>query len=69
MKLEDILAKCPECGSQDKTVHRKMIDNYHAHAETESFKCENCGFVFETNDKSSTEEKNKIVRDLNKKIL
>jgi ATP-dependent Zn protease len=26
-------AKCPECGSTDKIVKRRMIDNHHAHAE------------------------------------
>ena len=33
MKLEEILAPCPKCGSKDKHVHRKMLDNHRAHAE------------------------------------
>ena len=27
MKFEDLIAKCPKCGSTDKTAHRRFIDN------------------------------------------
>ena len=43
MKFEDLIAKCPKCGSTDKTAHRRFIDNHHAHAELKEFKCDNCG--------------------------
>ncbi|MDL2246253.1 TIGR04165 family Cys-rich peptide [Methanobrevibacter sp. OttesenSCG-928-K11] len=66
MKLEDLLAKCPECGSQDKTAHRRMIDNHKAHAELDCFKCENCGYVFEKKEKNEDDEKSKIIKELNK---
>ena len=46
MKFEDLIAKCPKCGSTDKTAHRRFIDNHHAHAELKEFKCDNCGYVF-----------------------
>jgi Cys-rich peptide (TIGR04165 family) len=48
MKLEEILAKCPKCGSQDKTVQRKMLDEHKAHAELKAIVCDECGHVFET---------------------
>ena len=38
MKLEEILAPCPKCGSKDKHVHRKMLDNHRAHAELDTVK-------------------------------
>ena len=66
MKLEDLLAKCPECGSQDKTAHRRMIDNHHAHAELDTFKCENCGHIFEKKEKKEDDEKAEIIKELNK---
>ena len=69
MKLEDILAKCPKCGSQDKTAHRRMLDNHHAHAELDCFKCDNCGHIFETNNDSKKEgegTKKEIIKELNK---
>ncbi|MDR2966421.1 MAG: TIGR04165 family Cys-rich peptide [Methanobacteriaceae archaeon] len=48
MKLEEILAKCPKCGSQDKTVQRKMLDEQKAHAELKAIVCDECGYIFET---------------------
>ena len=47
MKFEDLIAKCPKCGSTDKTAHRRFIDNHHAHAELKEFKCDNCGYSVE----------------------
>ena len=38
MKLEEMLAPCPKCGSKDKTAHRKMLDNHRAHAELDTVK-------------------------------
>lgn len=67
MKLEEILAECPKCGSKDKTAHRRMIDNHHAHAELDTVKCDNCGYVFETKSKENN-EKNQIINELNKKF-
>ena len=72
MKFEDLIAKCPKCGSTDKTAHRRFIDNHHAHAELKEFKCDNCGYVFETgNDKEKSEEetiKKDLIGELNKKL-
>lgn len=47
MKLEQILAKCPKCGSQDKTVQRKILDEHKAHAEMKAIVCDGCGHIFE----------------------
>ena len=40
MKLEELLAPCPKCGSKDKIAHRKMLHNHRAHAEMDTVKCE-----------------------------
>ena len=48
MKLEEMLAKCPKCGSQDKTVQRRMLDEHKAHAELKAIVCDGCGHIFET---------------------
>ena len=56
MKFEDLIAKCPKCGSTDKTAHRRFIDNHHAHAG---------------NDKEKSEEetiKKDLIGELNKKL-
>ena len=72
MKFEDLIAKCPKCGSTDKTAHRRFIDNHHAHAELKEFKCDNCGYVFETGkDVEKSEEetmKKDLIGELNKKL-
>ena len=66
MKLEELLAPCPECGSKDKIAHRKMLDNHRAHAEMNAVKCENCGHVFFANENMDEDEKKKFLNDLNK---
>ena len=43
MKLEELLAPCPKCGSKDKVAKRKLLDNHRAHAEMEAVKCSECG--------------------------
>ena len=72
MKFEDLIAKCPKCGSTDKTAHRRFIDNHHAHAELKEFKCDNCGYIFETGkDVERSEEekiKKELIGELNKKL-
>ena len=49
-----------------------FIDNHHAHAELKEFKCDNCGYVFETgNDVEKSEEetiKKDLIGELNKKL-
>jgi len=47
MKMEEILAKCPKCGSKDKTVQRKFLDEHKAHAEMKAVTCDGCGYIFE----------------------
>ena len=66
MKLEELLAPCPKCGSKDKIAHRKMLDNHRAHAEMETVKCEDCGYIFFVNDDIEEDEKRKLLRELNK---
>lgn len=67
MKLEELLAPCPKCGSKDKIAHRKMLDNHNAHAEMETVKCEECGYIFFVKDYDMEEdEKKKLLRELNK---
>ena len=72
MKFEDLIAKCPKCGSTDKTAHRRLIDNHHAHAELKEFKCDNCGYIFETGkDVEKSEEetmKKDLIGELNKRL-
>ena len=55
MKLEQLLAECPKCGSKDKTVERKMLDEHKAHAEMKCISCDKCGYVFETKEDEKTE--------------
>lgn len=47
----------PKCGSKDKHVHRKMLDNHRAHAELDTVKCEDCGYIFFVNDSMEEDEK------------
>jgi len=47
MKMEQILAKCPKCGNQDKTVLRKFTEEHEAHGEMKAFLCDECGYIFE----------------------
>ncbi|MCC7553119.1 MAG: TIGR04165 family Cys-rich peptide [Methanobacteriaceae archaeon] len=65
MKLEDLLKECPECGSKDKTAHRQIIDNHNAHARLDTFKCNNCSYIFEKKDPEK-DEKTEILKKLNK---
>ena len=50
----------------------RFIDNHHAHAELKEFKCDNCGYVFETGrDHEKSEEetiKKDLITELNKKL-
>ncbi|MCF0226985.1 MAG: TIGR04165 family Cys-rich peptide [Methanobrevibacter sp.] len=66
MKLEEILAPCPKCGSKDKTAKRRMLDSYRAHAELDTVTCDECGYIFIVNDKMEDDEKKKIIKELNK---
>ena len=61
MKLEELLAPCPKCGSKDKIAHRKLLDNHRAHAEMETVKCEDCGYIFFVNDNMEEDEKKKLL--------
>lgn len=58
MKLEQLLAKCPKCGSKDKTVQRKMLDEHKAHAEMKAVVCDKCGHVFEKAENEKEEDNN-----------
>ena len=53
MNLGKLNEKCPECGSMDKTLRRRLDREHHAFGTTQSFSCSNCGYVF----KSPEEEK------------
>ena len=66
MKLEELLAPCPKCGSKDKIAIRKMLDNHRAHAELDAFKCEECDYVFFVNEDEVDDEKKQILNELNK---
>jgi Cys-rich peptide (TIGR04165 family) len=57
MKLEEMLAKCPKCGSQDKTVQRRMLDEHKAHAELKAIVCDGCGHIFETGENKKDNDK------------
>ncbi|KZX16869.1 hypothetical protein MBCUT_04990 [Methanobrevibacter cuticularis] len=59
MKLEEMLAKCPKCGSKDKTIQRKMLDEQKAHAELKCIICDECGHIFETKEDEEKREENK----------
>ena len=44
-----------------------MLDNHNAHAEMETVKCEECGYIFFVKDYDMEEdEKKKLLRELNK---
>ena len=66
MKLEELLAPCPKCGSKDKIAHRKMLDNHRAHAEMETVRCEDCGYIFFVNENMDPDEKKQLLNELNK---
>lgn len=66
MKVEELIAPCPKCGSRDKTAHRRLLDNYKAHAELDTVKCDECGYIFFVNDNIEEDEKKKLLRELNK---
>ena len=65
MKLEELLAPCPECGSKDKIALRRLLDNHRAHAEMNAVKCEECGYVFFVNEDMEPDEKKKLLNELN----
>ena len=66
MKLEELLEPCPKCGSKDKIAQRKLLDNHRAHAELNAFKCEECGYIFFVNENIEEDEKNELLKELNK---
>jgi Cys-rich peptide (TIGR04165 family) len=66
MKLEELLAPCPKCGSKDKIAHRKLLDNHRAHAEMDAVKCEECGYIFFVNEDMDPDEKKQLLNELNK---
>ena len=66
MKLEELLAPCPKCGSKDKIAHRGLLDNHRAHAEMNAVKCEECGYIFFVNEDMEEDEKKKLLNELNK---
>ena len=66
MKLEELLAPCPKCGSKDKHAHRKLVDNHRAHAEMDTVKCDECGYVFFVNENMDPDEKKQLLMELNK---
>lgn len=66
MKLEELLAPCPKCGSKDKIAHRRLLDNHRAHAEMNAVKCEECGYIFFVNEDMDPDEKKKLLFELNK---
>jgi Cys-rich peptide (TIGR04165 family) len=41
MNLKQLLAKCPKCGSKDKTVQRRYLDEQLAQTETKAIVCDN----------------------------
>lgn len=50
MKLEELIAKCPKCGSTDKTAKRLIYGEQRSHAKLKEIVCDNCGYVFEKGD-------------------
>lgn len=46
MNIGKLNRKCPECGSQDKTIKRDIEPEHHAHATTRSVICSACGYLF-----------------------
>lgn len=56
MKMEELLKKCPECGCQDKTIQRKILDEHRAHAKTKAIVCAECGHEFESEEKDEKSE-------------
>ena len=66
MKIEELLAPCPECGSKDKIALRRLLDNHRAHAEMNVVKCEECGYIFFVNEDMDPDEKKQLLNELNK---
>ena len=64
--VEELLEPCPKCGSKDKIAHRRLLDNHRAHAELDTFKCEECGYIFFVNENMEEDEKKELLKELNK---
>ncbi|MDR2830691.1 MAG: TIGR04165 family Cys-rich peptide [Methanobrevibacter sp.] len=47
MRLEQLLEKCPKCGTTDKTAKKKFLDEHKAYTKLKSISCDKCGHVFE----------------------
>jgi uncharacterized OB-fold protein len=43
-----------------------MLDNHRAHAEMDTVRCEECGYIFFVNDKMDPDEKKELLNELNK---
>lgn len=46
MNIGKLDRKCPECGSQDKTIKRDIEPEHRAHAKTGAVICSECGYLF-----------------------
>ncbi|NYB52197.1 MAG: TIGR04165 family Cys-rich peptide [Methanobacteriaceae archaeon] len=55
MNLGKLNEKCPECGSKDKTLNRRLDPEHRAFGTSQSLVCSDCGHVF----KSIEDEKEK----------
>lgn len=42
-----------------------MLDNHRAHAELDTVKCDNCGYIFVVNENMEDDEKKKLIKELN----
>ena len=48
MNLGKLNEKCPECGSKDKTLNRRLDSQHRAFGTTQTLTCSNCGYVFKS---------------------
>ena len=50
MNLGKLNQSCPECGSKNKTLKRRLDAEHHAHGSTQALLCSECGYVYKTAD-------------------
>ncbi|MDO5851146.1 MAG: TIGR04165 family Cys-rich peptide [Methanobacteriaceae archaeon] len=57
MKMEELMAPCPKCGSKNKTQHRDFDKEFRAYAASGELKCSDCGHIFKTRDEMIDERR------------
>ena len=57
MNLGKLNEKCPECGSKDKTLNRRLDSQHRAFGTTQTLVCSECGYVFKSHEDEKKQNK------------